>query len=109
TARGELALSALLQQLGSEKHPKARRAIARALGEFRGEARAATALAALFDQGDPSYFVEAEILHSVGRLRTRGGHEVLGRGLERPSYLDVIGCAALEGLGELGDERGVPT
>src|SRR5699024_4498585 len=61
--RTEDALAALLGAVG-DPHPKARRAIASALGRFRslteGDAgsRAADALTAWIERGDPSYLVE---------------------------------------------------
>src|SRR5438093_3623792 len=49
-------------------HPKARRAVATALGEFR-EDRAATTLVDIVQSGDASYFVEAEAAAALGKTR----------------------------------------
>ncbi len=50
------------------KHPKARRAVVKALGTFQ-DAKAATALRALA-QSDPSYYVESEAILAFARART---------------------------------------
>ena len=49
--RTDAALDALIEGLGV-KHPKTRRSVARALGQFRDSERAASALAALLERGD---------------------------------------------------------
>jgi aminopeptidase N len=98
------ALAALLEGL-TLAHPKARRAVVRALGEFRDHAEAASALAEVLGRGDPSYFVEAEAALALGRTRDGRAHEHLERALERDSYLDVIRTHALAGMAELREER----
>jgi aminopeptidase N len=104
--RGEKALGHLLGRLGSEPHPKTRRALVRALGAFRLEAGAARAITELFERGDASYFVEGESLLALGRLRVPGALEVIRAGIEtRRSYLEVIASQGVDGLGELGDRR----
>ena len=69
TIRTTAALDALIEGL-KLPHPKARRAVTRALGNFRGDARAASALAEIVAKGDESYFVEAEAV-SVARQDAR--------------------------------------
>ena len=81
------ALDELLASV-SVAHPKARRAVVRALGEFRDE-RAAAALEQLIDRGDASYYVEAAataampLLESIGvpsRLASLSGFPGCHRG-----------------------------
>jgi len=86
-------------------HPRVRRAVAAALGEFRGDAAAARALASRLEPGDPSYFVEAEAALALGRTRSPLALEVLPRVLGRSSFQDIIRTRAIEGLGATGDER----
>jgi aminopeptidase N len=87
-------------------HPKARRAVVKALGSFTDEAafRALLPLAA----ADPSYLVEAEAVLAVARTKVKGAFEVLKQALERESFNEVVRCRALEGFGELDEERGLP-
>ena len=86
----------------ADPHPRVRRAVAAALGDFVGDETAARALAGLLRRGDPSYFVEAEA------ARGAGPNAVAARRwrccptlLDRPSFQDVIRSRAIEGLGTL--------
>src|SRR6185295_2139009 len=87
--KGPAARDALIECL-SVAHPKARRAGARALGNFKTDAGAATALMRLLEKGDASYFVEAEAAKALGRTRDPRAWDVLVAVRERPSYLAVI-------------------
>jgi aminopeptidase N len=87
-------------------HPKARRAVVEALGNFKGEAafQALQPLAA----SDPSYFVEAEAVHAVARTKAEGAFAILKSALNKESFNDVIRCRALEGFAELDDDEAIP-
>jgi aminopeptidase N len=89
-------------------HPKARRAVVEALGEFRGDERAADALLPVLQQGDASYFVEGEAAKSLGRIRSNRAYDALVAALEKDAWNDTIRVRALEGMGELKDDRAVP-
>jgi aminopeptidase N len=102
--RTEAALDALIEAV-SVAHPKTRRAVMRALGEFRANPLAAEALAAVLEKGDPSYFVEAEAALALGKTRDPRAFAQLEKALERPSYLDVIRTHALAGMAETRDDR----
>lgn len=104
--RSSEARAALLEGLTIE-HPKARRAVVRALGEFRGDPEAAAALAAIVERGDASYYVEAEAAHALGKTRDGRAFDHLVRAMGKDSYLDVIRQSALAGVAELRDERGI--
>jgi aminopeptidase N len=88
-----------------DSHPKVRRAAAAALGEWRGDERAARALATRLQKGDPSVFVEAEAALALGRTRSPLALEVLPTLLGKPAFQDILRTRALEGLGFSGDER----
>jgi aminopeptidase N len=102
--RTEAALDALLEGLNTA-HPKARRAVARALGQFRDNDQAPSALAALLARGDESYFVEAEAALALGKTRDPRAFNILEGALTRESHLDVIRTHALAGVAETRDER----
>jgi aminopeptidase N len=107
--RTEAALTALLTALEQERDPKARRGIVAALGSFRVPEqpelaeRAASALAALLKQGDPSYFVEGAAATALGKTRTSGAFEQLVAALDRPSWNEIIRAGVFQGLAALGD------
>jgi aminopeptidase N len=87
-------------------HPKVRRAILNALGDFR----TTEAMDAIkpFALRDSSYLVEGEAAHALGRTRQAGAFDVLVDLLERPSWFDVVRTGAIEGLAALRDDRAVP-
>ena len=103
--RSNAALDELLASL-EVPHPKARRAIVRALGEFREE-RAAQALVRLLEQGDASYYVEAAATAAIGKTRSPLAFGALERSLSKNSQNEVIRINAFDGLAQLRDERGI--
>jgi aminopeptidase N len=105
--RREDALAVVLAAF-DDAHPKVRRAAAAALGEWRGDERAAKALAVRLQKGDPSVFVEAEAALALGRTRSPLAVEVLPTLFRKPSFQDVLRTRAIEGLGFSGDERALP-
>jgi aminopeptidase N len=104
--RTEAALDALIEGLKAS-HPKTRRAAARALGQFRENQRAASALADLLEHGDESYYVEAEAALALGKTRDPRAFGMLEIALQRESHLDVIRAHALVGMAETRDERSI--
>jgi aminopeptidase N len=103
--RSERALAALVKARTVE-HPKARRAVANALGQFSTQ-EAAEALAPMLKR-DASYFVEAEAALAVGKTRSKKAYPLLLKALEKQSFNDVIRAYAFAGLAQLGDERAIP-
>ncbi len=89
-------------------HPKVRRAAAKALGEWRGDGKAADGLHDLLERGDPSYLVEAEAATALGRTRSPRAFDLLARVYdERPSWNETVRAGVLAGLAALRDARGV--
>jgi aminopeptidase N len=96
-----------------QEHPRVRRAVAAALGEFRvdfnpGNQRAALLLEAWVRDGDASCFVEANAAQSLGRVRAPRAVEILTPVLGRRAYMDMLRARALEGLGLSADEAAYP-
>ncbi len=89
TTRATRSLAAI-----DDTHARVRRAVAAGLGEFRGDERAARALADRLQRGDPSVFVEAEAALALGRTRSPLALELLPTLFGRPSFQDVIAHAA---------------
>jgi aminopeptidase N len=104
--RTDPAMAALIEGL-SVAHPKARRAVVRALGEFRGRPEAASALIELLTRGDASYLVEAEAALALGKTRDGRALEILRSVMDRPSHQHVITTHALSAMAELRDERAI--
>jgi aminopeptidase N len=105
--RTAAARAALIDAIPSVEHPRARRAVVKALGNFRGDQAAAAALIAVIDQGDASYYVEAEACLSLGRTRVESAPAVLRRAAERDSFADVIRQHVYRGLAEARDDSAI--
>ncbi|MCZ2111774.1 MAG: HEAT repeat domain-containing protein [Dehalococcoidia bacterium] len=97
------ARDALLRSL-KVRHPKARRGVVAALGEFHGDESVFAALQPLAGR-DQSWFVESEANRSIGKLRCPGSLEVIRSNIGRPSFRQVVRSGCLDGLVELRDER----
>ena len=95
----------LLGALG-HAHPKVRRAVARALGEFH-EANVAKALQKPA-RDDESYFVQQTALHALGKTRDEKAFKILRDAARVTSWNGVIESGAAAGLGELADPRATP-
>jgi aminopeptidase N len=108
TMRTSGARDALLECV-KVKHPKARRGVVAALGQFRHDERAAAALEAVLRKGDASYYVEAAAAQALGQTRAPRAFDVLAEvAMAKESQSDVIRSQALAGLCELKDERALP-
>ena len=101
--RSEAARDALIRAAGIRQH-KVRRAVAAALGEFRGDEKAFDTLKPLAAR-DQSWFVEAEAHRSIGKLRLPGSFDILAAGMARKSFRQVVRQGCIDGLVELRDER----
>ncbi len=97
----------LIKRLDAELHPRARRAVVRALGEFTHDVAAGDALAQVVQRGDASYFVEAEACLALGRTRSPRASELLRNAASRDSFTDVIRQHAYRGLAEARDDSAI--
>lgn len=104
TIRTQTARDRLIKALGAEVHPRARRVIARALGDFVHDGAAGAALATVVARGDASYFVEAEACLSLGKTRSPRASELLRQAANRDAFNDVIRQHAYRGLAEARDD-----
>ena len=100
------ALRALIAGLKT-KHPKARRAVVKALGEYRDD-EAAKELIEIAQEGDPSYFVEAEALRSLGKTRSSKAFDVLKMALKKDSFNETIRIGVFDGFAELKNPTAIP-
>jgi aminopeptidase N len=88
-------------------HPKARRAVTAALGEFKDD-RAAVALSEIVQAGDASYFVEAEAAAALGKTRRDSALAVLQQAVQKSSWNETIRNGVFRGLADLQDDRAMP-
>lgn len=95
----------VLQNALQHKHPKVRRPVAAALGNFR-EAEVASALIAAA-RDDASYFVRAASLEALGKTRDARAFDVLAAAIGEKTWNGTVESGAARGLAELGDARAV--
>ena len=105
TIKSGSAMNSLIQCTGVS-HPKARRAVVTALGEFKEDV-AFKALLPIMEH-DESYFVEAEAARAIARTMQPEAFQAVSQTLGRPSFNDLITSQAFSGLGELKDEQAIP-
>jgi aminopeptidase N len=103
--RAATARDALLRHVGT-RHPKTRRAVVAALGQFHGDRAVLEALMPL-GRRDASWWVESEANRSIGKLRLPGSFEVISGNIDRPSFRALVRIGCIDGLVELRDERGL--
>ncbi|MGH2633954.1 MAG: M1 family aminopeptidase, partial [Tepidiformaceae bacterium] len=103
--RTTAARDALLRSL-AVRHPKARRGVIAALGEFRGDEAVLAAIAPMAKR-DQSWFVESEANRTTGKLRLPGSLGVITANIDRPSFRQVVRVGCIDGLVELRDEAGL--
>jgi len=96
-----------LKRSASVSDPLVRRAVVAALGNFKDESVAELLAGILTGGQEKSYFVLADAATSLGKSKSAKAFPALQAALNMPSWLEVVRVGALNGLAELGDERGV--
>ncbi len=94
--RAPWARTMLIEAL-AHKHPKVRRSVASALGNFR-DARAGEALLPVA-ANDASYLVRAAALAALGRTRDRRAFDALAAAAKERTWNDTVEAGAMRGLG----------
>ena len=112
TALGKInlteAMEALLEAEKSVKHPKVRRAIMSALGNYKEE-KVAEVLAKVLADDKESYYVRTNAAISLGKTKWPKAYETLMKYIDVPSHTYTITRGVLNGLGELGTEEALQT
>ncbi len=93
----DAALEALLRRTGA-RHPKARRAVIEALGEFR-DGRVVGPLASML--ADPSIHVRAESVRSAARSGSPATRKLIARAWKMDSWNDTIRAACVDAVAAL--------
>ncbi|MGQ4834244.1 MAG: M1 family aminopeptidase [Candidatus Asgardarchaeia archaeon] len=98
------ALDALIDLEGKVKHPRVRRAVANALGNYKEE-KAAKVLVKILENDNESYYVRQSAATSLGKTKWSGAFDYLKKVLNVPSHNYVITIGAIRGLSELGGDE----
>lgn len=88
----------------SIKHSKVRRAIVRAVGEFKKE-DSFDLFKSILIHKDQSYFVEAEAATAIGKIKNRRSIHILKKAIETASFQDIVAQGAISGLKEFVDDK----
>ncbi len=97
--RSTQGVEALLDGLKTIDHPKVRRAIYEALGNYPSP-RVIQEVRARLDS-EKSYLVESEAIRTLGRMKDPGLISIFKSYLKKESWNDVLRCAALDAIGTL--------
>ncbi len=83
-------------------HPKARRAVVKALGEFKRPESIAVLKSHLQEE---SYFVESEAVAAIGKTKSTDAVPILKKAIETVSFQNVVAQGAILGLKEFPDDK----
>ncbi len=85
------------------KHPKARRAVIKAMGEFKKEETLELLRPVL--QKDESYFVESEAATAIGKTKSRLAIPILKKATLTDTFQNVVAQGAIAGLKEFPGDK----
>jgi len=104
SAKTDHAYEALKECL-SVGHPKTRRAVVKALGEFK-KVEALELLEPIL-QNDESYFVESDAAIAIGKTKSKLAIAILKKTAETTSFQNIVAQGAISGLKEFADDKEV--
>lgn len=111
TALGEQATPAAREALAGgirDLHPRVRRGVARALGNFKRDAQAAKILHRILRSEKRSDYVIAAALFGLGQTKDASAFPTLRRHMNRGSHNEIIRTSILAAYAELKDPRALP-
>jgi aminopeptidase N len=92
-----------LRKCMSVKHPKTRRAVVKAIGEFRKEETLELLRPVL--QKDGSYFVESEAATAIGKTKNRQAIAILKKATAIDTFQNIVAQGAIAGLKEFAGDK----
>lgn len=87
------------------KHPKVRRAVVKAIGEFKKEESLELIRPLL--QDDESYFVRSEAAIAIGKTKSKVAIDILKEAAETTTFQNVVAQGAIAGLKEFTSDKEV--
>ena len=87
------------------KHPKVRRAVVKAIGEFKKEESLELIRPLL--QDDESYFVRSEAAIAMGKTKSKVAIDILKEAAETTTFQNVVAQGAIAGLKEFTSDKEV--
>ena len=108
STKNPAAAKLLLDALNSAKEPWVRNRIVAALGNFKDNNDVVAKVTAIA-KGDSSFRAQGAALQALGKLKASGTLETLQDAVKADSPDSFLRNAALRSMGELGDDKAVPT
>ncbi|HEX9816362.1 MAG TPA: HEAT repeat domain-containing protein, partial [Candidatus Thermoplasmatota archaeon] len=108
TALGEHATESARNAIATgakDTHPRVRRGVGRALGNFRRDEAAVKILKGMIDAEKRSDYVIAAALFGLAQTRSKEALPILKKFLTRESHNDILRTSVLAALPELRDEK----
>ena len=96
---------AALKKMTDVKSPKARRAVAAAIGEFKTQSSLELLKKMLLDKN--SYYVPSEAARSIGKLSHETSMQTLKKHINIESWNDTIKSGVLEGIAKLQTDESI--
>ncbi len=93
----------ILMKNVSNPEAKVRRAVIKALGEFKTEGTFKALVSAL--EKEKSYYVRSEIMHSLGKAGHKDAMDILEKGLSEESHNDVVPLGSIRGISAMGNDE----
>jgi aminopeptidase N len=87
------------------KHPKIRRAVVKAIGEFKKEESLELIRPLLQDDG--SYFVKSEAATAIGKTKSKSAIAILKKATETTTFQNIVAQGAIAGLKEFTGDKEV--
>ena len=87
------------------KHPKIRRAVVKAIGEFKKEESLELIRPLL--QDDESYFVKSEAATAIGKTKSKSAIAILKKATETTTFQNIVAQGAIAGLKEFTGDKEV--
>jgi aminopeptidase N len=88
------------------KHPKVRRAVVKAIGEFKKE-ESLELIRPLLQDDDESYFVRSEAATAIGKTKSKMAIGILKKATETTTFQNVVAQGAIAGLKEFTGDKEV--
>jgi aminopeptidase N len=101
---GESAKKTLLSALKKISHPRVRRAVVEALGNFVSDEEVAKSLLEVLSNPSETYYVRASAASSLGKTKVGWAYNELIKYLDTPSHVEIITRGVIQGLASLGGE-----
>ncbi len=105
--KSDEAYKALINSYHRVRHPKARRAVIRAIGEFKKEESINLLNRVIHEEENGSYYIQAEAVVALGKSGSKRAIPYIMSALQIRSHNEVVRAAAMSAFGEVKDDLSI--